>query len=224
MSSADRDKIADEFIDLALECEALSLGDFTLKSGRKSPYFMDVSKISEAGPAKRLGVMYVELAKRAGHAEGTLIGLAYKGIPLAAIAAAATDDMNDADFSYGYVRMMRKNESEKESQLGGNFIPNKATLLLDDVLTAGTAAKEGREVCGRCGWPPHKLLVAFDRMERVSDDDARTASKMLEEDGLTVCSLANVEDLLRADLEPDTKKRISKHLVKYGAKNVPAPS
>ena len=238
MSSLSRDDLADEFIELALSSEALKIGDFTLKSGRKSPYFMDVSMIAYAQYAKRLGEMYLELAQSADHDTGTFLGIPYKGIPLAAIAASTSvsDENHITGFCYGYIRKTVKEVGEKgwfggrTKKKGGEKgwfrgIINEAQplILVDDVLTAGTAAKDGIEICHKHEFFPTMLLVAFDRMERVSDDDDRPASKMLEEDGLTVCSLANVEDLLRAKkgITKQEKKKIREHLDKYGAKSNP---
>ena len=219
-----RDKIADDFIKLALKCGALRIGDFTLKSGRKSPYFMDVSMIAYAKQAKQLGVMYVKLALQAKCKKGTFLGLPYKGIPLAAIAASASSEIKDTKFCYGYIRETVK-ERGKKGWFGGIIYEGQPVILLDDVLTAGTAAKVGVEVCRRHEFFPPSLLVAFDRMERASDTDTRAASTMLQEDhGLTVFSLANANDLLRADIKKDMKEKISEHLDKYGAKNEPAPS
>ena len=205
---------ARQLIEIAVDCGALTFGDYTLKSGRPSPYFMDIGKIATAVGSSRLGELYAEriCALATG---GNLLGLPYKGIPLAALACAATQGCNpESTFSYGYLRKEPKDHGEG-GVLVGQLAQEGPVIIIDDVLTAGTAVIDACAQLRTLGIKPAKLVVAFDRQERVSDTDPRAAAhKITATTGIEVVSIATATDFLAIAPGP-LADRIQDHLALY---------
>ena len=204
---------APAFIELALAGGALELGDFTLKSGRRSPYFLNCGKLVAAAAARKLGELYAAKIGELGLGDApVLVGLPYKGIPLAALASAAL-----GAGSYAYLRKQAKGHGEG-GLLVGEVKEGDSVVLIDDVLTVGTAARQALAQLAELGLRPAALVVAFDRLERLGDEDARAASAALAaEHDLQVASIATVSDLLAA-VEPEASQRLQEHLASYGAR------
>ena len=200
------------FIELALAAGALELGDFTLKSGRRSPYVLNCGKLATASAAQRVGELYAARIRELGLKDPLLLGLPYKGIPLAALASAAL-----GEGSYAYLRKQAKDHGEG-GLLVGEVKEGDSVVLIDDVLTVGTAARQALAQLAELGLRPAALVVAFDRLERLGDEDARAASAALAaEHDLQVASIATVSDLLAA-VEPEASQRLQEHLASYGAR------
>jgi orotate phosphoribosyltransferase len=153
-----------EFIEMILAKQVLRFGDFTLKSGRTSPYFFNAGLINDGGSLASLGACYAQAIVEAGVAFDMLFGPAYKGIPLAAATAIAFAERHRRNVPIAYNRKEAKTHGE-----GGNLIGaplEGRVLIVDDVLTAGTAVRESVELIKTAGARPAGVVLALDRQER----------------------------------------------------------
>ena len=153
-----------EFIDLALELGVLRFGDFTLKSGRKSPYFFNAGLFNSGYAAARVGRYYAAAVAGADIEFDQLFGPAYKGIPLAALTAAALAEHHGIDVGYAYNRKEAKAHGEGGSIVGGPL--EGRVLIVDDVITAGTAVREAYQIITATGADVAGLVISLDRQER----------------------------------------------------------
>ncbi|EKO3583228.1 orotate phosphoribosyltransferase [Vibrio metschnikovii] len=153
-----------EFIEFALEKEVLKFGEFTLKSGRKSPYFFNAGLFNTGRDLARLGRFYAAALVDAEITFDVLFGPAYKGIPIATTTAVALADHHDIDTPYCFNRKEAKDHGE-----GGNLVGSALKgriMLVDDVITAGTAIRESMEIIQANGAQLAGVLVAIDRQEK----------------------------------------------------------
>lgn len=153
-----------EFIEFALEKQVLKFGEFTLKSGRKSPYFFNAGLFNTGGDLARLGRFYAAALVDAGIKFDVLFGPAYKGIPIATTTAVALADHHEIDTPYCFNRKEAKDHGE-----GGNLVGSPLEgriMLVDDVITAGTAIRESMEIIQANGAQLAGVLVAIDRQEK----------------------------------------------------------
>jgi orotate phosphoribosyltransferase len=153
-----------EFIEMILAKQVLRFGDFTLKSGRTSPYFFNAGLINDGGSLARLGASYAQAIVEAGTAFDMLFGPAYKGIPLATATAVAFAERHRRNVPIAYNRKEAKAHGE-----GGNLIGaplEGQVLIVDDVLTAGTAVRESINLIKSAGARPAGVVLALDRQER----------------------------------------------------------
>ena len=171
------------FFELAIKAEALLLGDFTLKSGRKSPYFFNISSFFELGFINELSNLYANLIEQENIKFDVIFGPAYKGIPLAASVATIVSDRTSNLISISFDRKEEKNHGEGGKIVGS--VAGKKVLILDDVLTAGTALNQSIELVREMGGDVVSAVVALDREELVGGVLARdmiegkTKSKLL---------------------------------------------
>jgi orotate phosphoribosyltransferase len=189
------------FIELALAVGALKFGEFELKSGRISPYFFNSGMFASGKAAATLGRCYAEAAAEA-HADfDMLFGPAYKGIPVAALTAAALYDLHGNDLPYSYNRKEAKAHGEGGA-LVGSAVSDKV-LIVDDVITAGTAIREAIEIIQTAGGKTAGVLLALDRQEKGSG--ARSAVQEIEaEYAIPVFSIIQLQDLI-AHLKTSSK-------------------
>ncbi|MGM0988104.1 MAG: orotate phosphoribosyltransferase [Pseudomonadota bacterium] len=168
-----------EFIEFAIEQGVLSFGEFTLKSGRVSPYFFNAGLFRTGGALARLGRFYARAIQASGLEVDVLFGPAYKGIPLASTTAVALADHHDRDLPYAFNRKEVKDHGE-----GGNIVGaalEGRVLIIDDVITAGTAIREVMGMIEGAGARAAGVLIALDRQERGGDDsDSRSAIQQVE--------------------------------------------
>jgi len=153
-----------DFIEMILAKQVLRFGDFTLKSGRTSPYFFNAGLINDGGSLARLGACYAQAIVEAGITFDMLFGPAYKGIPLATATAVAFADKHRRNVPIAYNRKEAKAHGE-----GGNLIGaplEGQVLIVDDVLTAGTAVRESIGIIKSAGAKPAGVVLALDRQER----------------------------------------------------------
>jgi len=153
-----------EFIEMILAKQVLRFGDFTLKSGRTSPYFFNAGLINDGGSLARLGACYAQAIVEAGIAFDMFFGPAYKGIPLATATAVAFAEQHRRNVPIAYNRKEAKAHGE-----GGNLIGaplEGQVLIVDDVLTAGTAVRESINLIKGSGAQPAGVVLALDRQER----------------------------------------------------------
>ncbi|WP_417877444.1 orotate phosphoribosyltransferase [Vibrio sp.] len=182
-----------EFIEFALEKEVLKFGEFTLKSGRKSPYFFNAGLFNTGRDLARLGRFYAAALADSGIEFDVLFGPAYKGIPIATTTAVALADHYDIDTPYCFNRKEAKNHGE-----GGNLVGSALEgriMLVDDVITAGTAIRESMEIIKANGADLAGVLVAIDRQEKGKGE--LSAIQEVERDfGCAVISIVSLGDLV----------------------------
>jgi orotate phosphoribosyltransferase len=182
-----------EFIEFALERDVLKFGEFTLKSGRKSPYFFNAGLFNTGRDLARLGRFYASALVDAGIEYDVLFGPAYKGIPIATTTAVALADHHDVDTPYCFNRKEAKDHGE-----GGNLVGSALEgriMLVDDVITAGTAIRESMEIIQTNGAQLAGVLVAIDRQEKGKGE--LSAIQEVERDfGCSVISIVSLSDLI----------------------------
>ncbi len=182
-----------EFIEFALEKQVLKFGEFTLKSGRKSPYFFNAGLFNTGRDLARLGRFYAAALVDSGIEFDVLFGPAYKGIPIATTTAVALADHHDVDTPYCFNRKEAKNHGE-----GGNLVGSKLegrVMLVDDVITAGTAIRESMELIQANKADLAGVLVAIDRQEKGKGE--LSAIQEVERDfGCAVISIVSLTDLI----------------------------
>ncbi|TDO15197.1 orotate phosphoribosyltransferase [Halomonas ventosae] len=199
-----------EFIEFAIEQGVLSFGEFTLKSGRVSPYFFNAGLFRTGGALARLGRFYARAIQASGLEVDVLFGPAYKGIPLAATTAVAMADHHDRDLPYAFNRKEAKDHGE-----GGNIVGaalEGRILIIDDVITAGTAIREVMGLIEGAGARAAGVLIALDRQERGrNENDPRSAIQEVEAAyGMPVVSIVTL-DLVLAYLEEHAGEAMQPH-------------
>ena len=153
-----------EFIELALAHQVLRFGEFTLKSGRVSPYFFNAGLFNSGGAVSTLGRCYARAIADSKLPFDMLFGPAYKGIPLATAAAIALADWHDRSVPFAFNRKEAKKHGEGGSIVGAPLAGR--VLIVDDVISAGTAIRESIEIIRAAGATPAGVAVALDRQER----------------------------------------------------------
>jgi orotate phosphoribosyltransferase len=153
-----------EFLSFALDRGVLRFGDFTLKSGRKSPYFFNAGLFSTGSSLAALGRFYARSIIASGISFDLLYGPAYKGIPLAAAASIALADHHGLDVPFAFNRKERKDHGEGGAIVGSPLAGR--ILIIDDVITAGTSVRESVELIRSLDAKPSGVVIALDRQER----------------------------------------------------------
>ena len=206
------------FLDLAIARNALRFGEFTLKSGRVSPYFFNAGLFDSGAALATLGRAYAETAANAAVRFDMLFGPAYKGIVLAAITAAALAEHHSRDVPFAYNRKEAKDHGEGGTLVGAPL--RGRVLIVDDVITAGTAIRESLALIRAHGAEPAGVLIALDRQER--GQGAMSATQELEaEFGIPAIAIARLGDLLtytadKAELA-EHRQRLADYRARYGA-------
>lgn len=181
-----------EFFDLMMRSGVLKLGEFTLKSGRISPYFFNMGQISSGADLKKLAELYLQALDASGIEYDLIFGPAYKGIPLAtALALANADHGHDIPFAY--------NRKEAKDHGEGGVLVGAAVqgrvVIIDDVITAGTAIRQSVEQIQAQGAQPVAALIALDRQEKGASE--LSAVQQVEQDfSLQVVAIATVTDFI----------------------------
>ena len=182
-----------EFLDLSLELDVLRFGEFTLKSGRVSPYFFDAGLFNTGYAAAKLGRYYASAIADSDLEFDMLFGPAYKGIPLVVLAASALAEHHDLDVPYAFNRKEAKAHGEGGSIVGAPL--NGKVLIVDDVITAGTAAREAQQIVSSAGADTTGLIISLDRQE--VGKDSRSAIQEFEQTlRIPVISIIQLEDLI----------------------------
>lgn len=206
-----------EFLGFALELGVLRFGEFTLKSGRRSPYFFNAGLFHTGRALARLGRYYAQTIVDAGITFDILYGPAYKGIPLAAVTAAALAEHHGRDLPYAFNRKELKDHGE-----GGIIVGHPLTgraLIIDDVISAGTSVRESVDIIRAQGATPAGIVIALDRQERGRGE--RSAVQEVARDfGIPVAAIIRLDDLVaylgeHPDVEADLA-RIRAYRQAYG--------
>jgi orotate phosphoribosyltransferase len=191
------------FVDLALARSALRFGRFTLKSGRESPYFFNAGLFNDGESLATLGQCYAEALSRSALPFDMLFGPAYKGIPLVAATAIALAVQQGRNVPWAFNRKEAKEHGEG-GQTVGTPLSGKV-VIVDDVITAGTAIRESVELIRRAGAEPVGVLLAVDRQERGQGE--RSAVQEVEaEFGLRCVSLLTLTDLIDILADPNSAR------------------
>jgi orotate phosphoribosyltransferase len=195
------------FLDLALKRDALRFGRFTLKSGRESPYFFNAGLFSDGEAAAVLGGCYAAAIVHSGIGFDMIFGPAYKGIPLATATVVALSSTHGRSVPYAFNRKEAKDHGE-----GGRVVGSALTgrvLIIDDVITAGTAVRDSLDIIRAAGATPVGVALALDRQER--GQGPLSAVQELEKDyGLKCVSIVTLADLIEALARPiGGQRRIS---------------
>lgn len=183
------------FLELALQAQALRFGEFTLKSGRSSPYFFNAGRFDSGAALATLAGCYADAIDGTGIEFDLLFGPAYKGIPLAT-ALACEYARRGRDLPVAFNRKEAKDHGEGGSLIGAP-LQGRRVLVVDDVITAGTAVREALATIAAAGGTAVAIAIALDRQEAASEGDARSAAQALVADtGVAVVAVAGLDDLL----------------------------
>ncbi len=206
------------FLRLAIRHEVLKFGQFTLKSGRVSPYFFNLGKISTGAALRGLAQAYAAALQASGLHYDMLFGPAYKGIPLVAAVACALAE-GGQDLPYAYNRKETKDHGEGGLLVGAN--PRGRVVIVDDVLTAGTAMRESVKLLRAVGAEPVAALIALDRQE-TGPAGLSAVADLEKTEGLKVIPLVTVQDvlthLMRENADAATVAAIRDYQARYGVK------
>ena len=206
-----------EFLELSLELGVLRFGEFTLKSGRVSPYFFNAGLFNTGYAAAKLGRYYASAIADSEIEFDMLFGPAYKGIPLAVLAASALAEHHDLDVPYAFNRKEVKAHGEGGSIIGAPL--SGRVFIVDDVITAGTAAREAHQIVSSAGADAAGLVISLDRQEL--GRDSRSAVQEVEQTlRIPVISIVQLEDLIDMLEESDEYNEflapVTEYRKKYG--------
>ncbi len=203
------------FIDLALARSALRFGTFTLKSGRESPYFFNAGLFNDGEALAILGQCYAAALVQSGVSYDMLFGPAYKGIPLVASTAVALAEHHGVRAPWSFNRKEAKDHGE------GGLIVGQAlagrVVIVDDVITAGTAIRESVDLIKKSGAEPVAVLLALDRQERGAGEHS-AVQEVEQQFGLRCVSLLTLADLIASDLPAEQRAALEAYRARYGIK------
>ncbi|MBV2209646.1 MAG: orotate phosphoribosyltransferase [Thermomonas sp.] len=205
------------FLQLALRADALRFGEFTLKSGRVSPYFFNAGQFNSGATLAELATCYADAVDAAGLEFDLLFGPAYKGIPLAT-ALGCEYAKRGRDLPLAFNRKEAKAHGEGGSLIGAP-LEGKRVLIVDDVITAGTAIREALGIIAAAGGRPAGIVIALDRQERVQEDAALSAAQSVAgEHQIPVIAVAGLADLLAFSNDSHTLSAHRNALLAYRAR------
>ena len=184
-----------EFIELCMKLGVLKFGSFKLKSGRDSPYFLNAGLFSTGAAIAAVGNAYAAAIAGSGVPFDMLFGPAYKGIPLVTATAAAMAQAHGRNLSFAFNRKEAKDHGEGGVIVGGPL--RGKVLIVDDVITAGTAIRESVDIIQAAGAAPAGVLLALDRQERGSSGAASAVQEVRQQFGIPVISVIGLDTLLQ---------------------------
>lgn len=195
-----------EFLELAIECDVLRFGEFKLKSGRTSPYFFNAGKFNSGSALAALGRFYARAIVDSGIDFDMIFGPAYKGIPLASVTAATLADHHQLDRPFAYNRKEAKTHGEGGTIIGAALEGN--VLVIDDVITAGTAVAEAVSLIRAAGARVAGVVIALDRCER-GQGSISAVQEVEQTLKVKVASIVRLDDLIAFI---GAEGRLSEHL------------
>ena len=205
-----------DFVDFTLETGVLKFGEFTLKSGRISPYFFNAGLFNTGSHLSQLGNFYAQAIKASNLQFDVLFGPAYKGIPLAAATAIALNDNFNRNIPYSFNRKEAKDHGE-----GGSIVGHPLEgdiLIIDDVITAGTAIREAQDIINANDANTKGVIVALDRQEK-GKGELSAIQEVEQIFGIRVLSIINLSHIiehLKASKNKDVVSRIESYRSQYG--------
>ena len=205
-------QLAQDFVEFAVEAGVLRFGQFTTKAGRVSPYFFNAGLFDDGAKMARLSEFYAKAILASGVEFDMVFGPAYKGIPLAATVAVELARQGK-NVPFAYNRKEAKDHGEGGSLVGA---PLKGrVLIIDDVMSAGTAARESIALIKGAGAIPYGMAIALDRQEKATEngkDVAHSAVQYVRDQlGMQVCTIAKLEDLLAFLAQGATAESMREH-------------
>ena len=180
---------------MCVQLGVLRFGSFTLKSGRESPYFFNAGLFDTGAAIAAVGRAYAAAIAASDVEFDMLFGPAYKGIPLVAITAAALSERHARDVSFAFNRKEVKDHGEG-GKIVGRALKGRV-LIVDDVITAGTAIRESIDIIQGAGATPAGVLLALDRQERASGSDLSAVQEVRSQYKIPVISVVNLADLMQ---------------------------
>jgi len=193
-----QDRLAQDFVEFAVRAGVLRFGEFRTKAGRLSPYFFNAGLFDDGEKLGRLAQFYAQRILASGVEFDMLFGPAYKGIPLAAAVAIELARLG-RNVPYAYNRKEAKDHGEGGTLVGAPV--RGRVLIVDDVMSAGTAARESIALIQAAGATPHAVAIALDRQEKATegglDVDWSAVQYVRDKLGLRVCAIARLADLLQ---------------------------
>ena len=221
-SAVANDALAQEFVQFSLDCGVLKFGEFKTKAGRMSPYFFNAGLFDDGAKLGKLASFYAQRLVRSGIEFDMIFGPAYKGIPLGAAVSIELARLGK-NVPFAYNRKEVKDHGEGGSLVGA---PLKGrVLIVDDVMSAGTAARESIALIKAAGAIPHAVAIALDRQEMATEKQAdgsiqdvpySAVQYVREQVGLQVCAIAELSDLLTY-LNAQDGNAMGEHLVRTQA-------
>ncbi|WHI51332.1 orotate phosphoribosyltransferase [Microbulbifer sp. MLAF003] len=207
-----------DFIQLALDHQVLCFGDFTLKSGRQSPYFFNAGRFHTGAALAALGQAYAEAIIASGVEFDVIFGPAYKGIPLGAVTAVALAQKG-IDKPFCYNRKEAKDHGEGGTLVGAPL--NGKVLIIDDVITAGTAVREVMQIIESHGAEPAGVVIGLNRQEKAGEDCEFSAIQKVERQYnipvISIVQLDNVISFLEQESQDgETLQKIVDYRQRYG--------
>jgi orotate phosphoribosyltransferase len=198
VKKADQDKLAQDFVQFSVDSGVLRFGQFKTKAGRMSPYFFNAGLFDDGAKLGRLAQFYAQRILASGIEFDMIFGPAYKGIPLAAAVAIELARLG-RNVPYAYNRKEAKDHGEGGTLVGAPV--QGKVLIVDDVMSAGTAARESIAIIQAAGATPHAVAIALDRQEKATeggrDVDHSAVQYVRDQLGLKVCAIARLADLLQ---------------------------
>ena len=216
-----------DFIELLVRAEALKFGEFTLKSGRIAPYFLNAGNFYTGDFISNLGKAYAEAFLDLEIDVDVIFGPAYKGIPLCVATTSILFSQFKHNVAYAFNRKEAKDYGLKDNIIGAPLSGETKVLLIDDVITAGTAIRETVELLKNSGNPKiHGVLISLDRMEK--NNDGVSAISAIENDfGFKVFSVVNLDEVIevlynrevngKIYIDDEKMQIIKEYRLKYGA-------
>lgn len=208
------------FIDFLIDSDALQFGEFTTKSGRLSPYFINTGKFKTGEQIKKLGEFYaytIFQQIQLGNIDKDikfLFGPAYKGIPLVITTAVALTEYG-ININYCFNRKESKDHGEGGDLIGYDPEPGDKALIIEDVITAGTAVREIIPVLKNKGVNINGLIVSVDRMEKAHSNETAIQS-LYSEEGIPTFPVIDIKEIVNEyDLTPDIKEKIDAYMKEY---------
>lgn len=212
-----------DFLDLATKYEALKFGSFTLKSGRTSPYFFNLGLFNTGTALSTVGASFAQVIINAGVEFDVIFGPAYKGIPLAAVTAAKISELGGEKYAtkeYAFNRKEAKDHGEGGNIVGAS-LKGKKVLIIDDVITAGTAIKEAFSIIDANGATVSAVVIALDRQETTVDSPKSAVQVVSQTYNVPVLNIFNLNDVIQYTdglLTEEEKKKIEQYRDQYSPK------
>lgn len=183
----------EDFIAYSLECGVLKFGEFTLKSGRTSPYFFNTGLFNTGAKLGKLGQFYALALQHSKLAPDILYGPAYKGIPLVSATAIAYQQLIGHDIPFAFNRKEAKDHGEGGVLVGAEL--QGRVVILDDVITAGTSIRESTAIITQAGATPAGVLIALDRQEQGHNQTSAIA-EINAQFGIPVIAIVKLDDII----------------------------